>query len=84
MAGVLAAFWALDAGRSANGFGPNPLAWSDIEAWSRLTETALDGWEIDALRRMDSIRLTKAAVKQPELPKFDRGARRELMPGKKS
>lgn len=35
-----------------NGFGPEPLTWQEIEAWSRLTQVKLDAWEALTLRTL--------------------------------
>lgn len=44
----------LAAGRSHNGWGPNPISWSDIAAWCSLTGTAIAPWETRALITLDS------------------------------
>jgi hypothetical protein len=41
--------------RSANGFGPNPIAWAEIDAYNRLAALDLGAWEIDAIRLMDDL-----------------------------
>lgn len=67
MAQILGWFWELDASRTANFHGPNPLAWAEIAAWSRLTGATPQPWEIDILRALDRVRLGhKAAPKQAE------------------
>ncbi|TNG94881.1 hypothetical protein FHQ28_05665 [Pasteurellaceae bacterium USgator11] len=33
----------------------NPILYSEIEAWSRLTATTLEKWELDTLKRLDVI-----------------------------
>jgi hypothetical protein len=42
---------------------PQPIAWSEIEAWARLTGRVLRAWEVDILRALDNAWLTT--------PKFD-------------
>jgi len=48
-------FWFLElsAARGSNGFGPNPLSFHDIEAWSRLTNTVIRPNELRALIALD-------------------------------
>lgn len=53
-------FWELNQGRSG-GFGPEPLPFAEIEAWSRLSRTSLTVWEVGALKRMDRAYLHAAA-----------------------
>lgn len=48
-------FLELNAGRTGSGFGPNPLAWSEVEAWARLSRLRLTGFERDALRALDAV-----------------------------
>lgn len=43
----------IGAGRSAGGFGPAPLGWQDLAAWSRFSGVALTGWEAQTLLAMD-------------------------------
>lgn len=44
----------MSAARGAGFGGPLPLAWADIAAWARLTDTRLSGYEVRLLRRMDA------------------------------
>jgi hypothetical protein len=46
-------FMELSRARGNNGFGPSPLAYSEIQAWARLTKQALDAWELDAILKLD-------------------------------
>lgn len=56
-------------GRSGLGMnGPSPLSFATIADWSRLTGTAVEPYEVDALLLLDAIMLS------PELPKEDRDA----------
>jgi hypothetical protein len=58
----------------AYGFGPCPISYHDIVAWSRLNRTRLRVWEVDLLRRTDSIWISvvnereKDKVKSQETP----------------
>lgn len=54
-------FCELSEGRSGNGFGPNPLFWSEIQAWCEVTGRTLRAWEIRILRRMDVLFLRQHA-----------------------
>jgi hypothetical protein len=57
-------FWLeLHAGRSSGGFGVNPLSYSDIQAWSALTDEPLDPWEVRALRAVDTVYLVSFVKK---------------------
>lgn len=49
------AFNDLSARRSWNEHGPNPISYSEIEAWCRLTRTPLGPHHIAALVAMDSV-----------------------------
>jgi hypothetical protein len=49
------AFLELHTGRSYSSNGPNPLSWSDIEAWDRLFKQNLQDWEIRAIKALDLI-----------------------------
>ena len=55
VAHLLEWFDELGGGRSGNGSGPNPLAWSAMLAWSKMTETVPEIWELRALQRMDTV-----------------------------
>lgn len=41
--------------RSSNGYSPNPIAYSEIAAWSTLTDRRLAVWEVLCLRRLDDL-----------------------------
>lgn len=50
----LLAWWAeLTAARQGGFSGANPISYSEIEAWSRLSCVALSHWEVALLRRID-------------------------------
>lgn len=51
----------LDAARRSNGFGPDPIGFPEIAAWSALTDNALEPWEVYAIRRLDQAYLSDAA-----------------------
>jgi hypothetical protein len=50
-------FLELDVARGSSGFGPNPIGYGEMEAWSRLTGRLLLPWEVVTLRHLDSARL---------------------------
>jgi hypothetical protein len=43
----------LEGTRTSNGYGPNALAWSEIDAYARLRGFRFTPWELDALRALD-------------------------------
>jgi len=54
------AFREISRARGGNGFGPNPLAWTEIDAWARLTGTLLEPWEVRAIREIDDVILAES------------------------
>ena len=50
---VWAWFLELSAGRGSNGFGPNPISWFDLLAWTALTGTIIRPAEIEAIMALD-------------------------------
>lgn len=54
-------FLSLHRARGSNGWGANPIAWSEIDAFCRLTGTALDPWEVDAVRAVDEAFIESSA-----------------------
>lgn len=61
---VWAWFWELDAGRSSNGFGANPIGYPDIAYWSALTDARPSFDEARMLRAMDATMLRELAKKR--------------------
>jgi len=55
------AYIRLHARRSSNGFGSNPLTWSDIEAFSRLSGIRLLPWEVEIIESIDNAYIAKQA-----------------------
>lgn len=47
--------------RGSNGFGPLPINFSEILAWSKLFKVKLDAWEINTLIQLDRAYLTVVA-----------------------
>lgn len=56
----------LHACRGSNGFGPNRITYTDIDAFQRVTGTRLKGWELEAIRRADRAYLTEIASRQKD------------------
>lgn len=48
-------FMELNAQRTSNGFGQNPITFLDIQAWASLTNRFPLAWEVKALRTMDTM-----------------------------
>lgn len=47
-------FQELNGARTGNGFGPNPLPFTEISAWSALTGRSPRPWEVQAIRLLDA------------------------------
>lgn len=54
-------FCELSAARSGNGGGPNPIAFTEIDAWSRLTGRLLAPRDVQALMLLDQAFFTELA-----------------------
>lgn len=54
--------------RTSNGFGINPITYTEIKCYFDLVEVRPDSWELELIRRFDSIAL-EAFGKQTELEK---------------
>jgi hypothetical protein len=52
---VWAWFLELSAGRGSNGFGPNPISYLDVLAWTLLTGTITRPAEIEAIMALDRV-----------------------------
>lgn len=67
MPSVLAYLWIwfceLDVGRGNNGFGLNPLTFSELLAWTQLMRVKPEPWEIEAIKRIDAVRIRVANEK---------------------
>jgi hypothetical protein len=59
-------FLELDGARGSNGFGLNPLSYSEIQAWATLMRVTLAPWEVEAIKRIDSVRIRVSNEKKPE------------------
>lgn len=60
-AGVWAIFCDLDAERMPGPAGPGPITSGQLLDWQRLHGVELSGWELEALRRLDRLRLSHDA-----------------------
>ena len=47
----------LNNARSGNGFGANPISYSDMYSYFKLIDIQPDGWEVDTIRKLDMIAL---------------------------
>lgn len=54
-------FLELSGQRTGNGFGPNPIQFSEIQAWQQVTRKRLQPWEIRAILAMDRAYLVRSA-----------------------
>ncbi len=54
---VWSAFCSLNSARTAGFSGPNPITYSELNAWKELTETPLKAWDIQAIKRLDQVYL---------------------------
>lgn len=59
---VWAWFLELSAGRGSNGFGPSPISYLDLLAWSLLTGTITRPAEIEAIIAVDRVWLAAQAM----------------------
>lgn len=46
--------------RQSSGFGPLPLSFTEMYAWSVLTQRQLQPWEVEAIRDIDHAFLTES------------------------
>jgi hypothetical protein len=51
----------LSLSRTNNGFGNNPLQYSEIEAWCRINGIKMERWELSCIRAIDIAYLTAMA-----------------------
>jgi hypothetical protein len=54
-------FHDLDNARGSNGFGPAPISYSELLAWTQLSGVKPASWEIRALRLLDNLYLAAQA-----------------------
>jgi hypothetical protein len=51
-------FLELCSGRANTGFGPAPISFSEVKAWSEMTGVTPTPWEVTLLKRLDSFYLS--------------------------
>lgn len=72
-------FWQLSRKRRP---GPEPLTWTDIDSWARMTHTPIEPHEVQALMRIDDVWMKAAATEldssrpKPQAPKASKYAKR--------
>jgi len=59
-------FLQLDNARGGSGFGINPISYSEIQAWAQLLGIRPEPWEVEALKRVDAVRIRVSNEKKPE------------------
>lgn len=45
----------VSAGRQSGMNGPNPISWSEIDSWSRMTRRHPQAWEVDIIKMIDGV-----------------------------
>ena len=63
---VWQAFNRLSRRRGSNGFGVNPISWSDIDAFVRNSKVALRPWEISLIEDLDDLYRSEVAKAMKE------------------
>jgi hypothetical protein len=58
-------FCELSGARTSNGFGLNPISFTEILAWAQLAGVAPTPWEVRLLKRLDAATLAVKASNQP-------------------
>jgi len=54
-------FIQLNRARGSNGFGANPLSYTEIKNWCQLSEIRLEQWELNAIVEIDAAFITESA-----------------------
>jgi hypothetical protein len=57
-------FLEISNGRTGSGSGPNPIAYSEIESWSRLFGVSLRPFELTAIKHLDMTYLSVMSMKK--------------------
>jgi hypothetical protein len=63
---IVLAFLSLHRSRSHNGFGPLPIALTEIVSWAALNGVELNCWEVEAIQSMDAVAMEERAKQQPK------------------
>lgn len=50
--------------RTSNGYSANPLSYSEIESWNKLTNSHVTPQEVKVIKRLDIVYLNHQAEKQ--------------------
>ena len=79
---VWAWFLELSAGRGSNGFGPNPISYLDLLAWSLLTGAITRPAEIEAIMALDRVWMSLQATNAA--PRADGGRSRSDGPTRRA
>jgi len=57
-------FTQLNAARSGNGYGPNPISYTEIASWASLTGAAPTSFEVLLIRAIDALCMAEANREQ--------------------
>jgi len=49
--------------RTSNGFGSNPISYSEIQAWNNLTDSGVTPLDVKIIKRLDIVYLNHQAEK---------------------
>ena len=52
---VWSAFCSLSNSRASGFSGPSPITYTEIQSWKEATQTPLDPWEVEAIKRIDVV-----------------------------
>jgi hypothetical protein len=63
---IIECYLSLRIGSAGNGWGPTPITWETIDAYSRVTRMRLDNWVLNLIRMVDSIYLRAAREKSEQ------------------
>jgi hypothetical protein len=50
--------------RTSNGYGPNPISYTEINAWNDLMQSYVSPFEVEIIKRLDITYLNHYATKQ--------------------
>lgn len=74
----------LGGARTSNGFGLNPISYSEIRAWADLTGADPTPWEVSLLKRLDMVTLANQKASTPAEGEPDIEVRADDMEGVKA
>lgn len=58
-------FVELHEARTGNGFGPNPLSFTELAHWQALCDTRIQPWEVRAIRAIDNAYIASRRPSKP-------------------